>query len=648
MAIVKMKRLFLTALKNDRTALLDDLMKLSCIEVSSREDNFTCQGIPELMPQSDKSSAELDNRIKQLSSAIESLERFNKSKKPLFVKLRSLSAQEARDKVETAAATADQVARHIARLNELKNEENRLTATIASLRPYEALDVDLGLGQTARTKLFVGTVPIDVKEADINAAIAEKAVELVIQVLSEDTALRYVFGLYPRDREDDNQSVLKSLSFQPAAFHDMQGTPAANIDAFIHRLEGIADERANEEETLSQLVAEIPNLQAAYDSLTVQMQQQKESERLLYSRETLIFEGWVPEKRLIDLTKVLTAYDCVYEVRDPAEGEEPPIMLENSRLVAPFSPITEMYSPPVYGTVDPNPFVAVSYFVFFGMMLGDAALGLILSIACFTIVKKFNPKGMAGNLIRMLGMCGISAIIWGLLFGSFFGDVIKIVSTKYFGQTIILTPLWFDPLANPMQLLVLSLIFGGIHIFVGMGIKFYMLVREGKIVDAIFDIGFWYALIIGGVGYLFLDFGRTVFYWMIIVSAAGILLTAGRAKKNPIMKILGGLTELYGITGYLSDILSYTRLLALGLCSGVVASVFNTIGTLGGRSFIGVIVFVLVFLFGTALNLFINTLGAYVHSCRLEYVEFFSKFYQPGGRAFEPFKRKTKYIEIID
>jgi len=649
MAIVKMKRLFLAALKSDRDDLLSELMRLSCVEISSPEEGLWHNEMAELLNPEDKASESLENEVKQLASAIDTISRYDKSKKPLFAQRTPVSASELDRMRVRAADSAAQAAVCISRLNELRNEENRLKAIAASLEPYKALNVDLGESGTLKTNFFVGTVPTSVEQASIEAAFEENSPETYYSILGADKDQQYIFGIYLKEKEEEATAALKAIGFQKASFRDISGTPSQNISDIQNKLKEIEAERARVDEELEKLVPELPNIKGAYDSLSVALQKQKQTEQLLCSRDAFFIEGWIPEKNAADLDKALAKFDCSYDIRDPQEGEEPPVLLQNSKLVSPFSSITEMYSLPAYGTVDPNVFVAVFYFVFFGMMLSDAAYGLILAIAGLFITFKYKPEGSLGKIIFLLGLCGISTVAWGAAFGGFFGNVIQVVSSTFFGKEVVVKPLWFDPLSEPMKLLAICLVLGGIHLFVGMGLKAYMLVREGKIFSAIFDIGFWYVIIIGAAGYLFLDFGKQTFMYMLIVGLIGAVVTGGRANKNPIMKVLGGLISIYNnATGYLSDILSYSRLLALGLSTGVVASVFNTLGSLGGRTVFGVIIFIVVFLFGTALNIFINTLGAFVHTSRLQYVEFFGKFYETGGRAFNPFIRKTKYIRIID
>ena len=241
-------------------------------------------------------------------------------------------------------------------------------------------------------------------------------------------------------------------------------------------------------------------------------------------------------------------------------------------------------------------------------------------------------------------------MMWGALFGSWFGDLIPKIAETFFNTKIGSMGI-YDPIADPMPLLILSMILGIIHLFTGMALNFYNLVRHGRVKDAVFDVGFWYLLLIGfimiipmaplGTGIV-----GTVGKWLAIVGAAGLILTQGRDKPNIFMRLFGGIGSLYDVTSYLSDVLSYSRLLALGLATGVIAMVVNTMASLGGKSVLGVILFVVVCLLGHTMNLLINVLGAFVHTNRLQYVEFFKKFYEGGGIPFKPFGVNTKYTKF--
>ncbi len=252
-------------------------------------------------------------------------------------------------------------------------------------------------------------------------------------------------------------------------------------------------------------------------------------------------------------------------------------------------------------------------------------------------------------MIKLFFYCGISTTFWGAMFGGWFGDIVAVVSRTFLGREVVLAPVWFNPIEDPMKLLIFSLALGVIHIFIGMGIKAYMQIREGQWLDAICDEGFWYLTILGLIGWLgggmvaaaLVPVGK----WMAIVGVAGLLLTGGRHNKG-IGKITGGLSSVYNITSYLSDILSYARILALGLATGVIAQVVNTMGSMFGGGIGGAIALLVIFVVGHALNLVINALGSFIHASRLQYIEFFGKFYEDGGEPFDPFRKKTRYIRI--
>lgn len=322
----------------------------------------------------------------------------------------------------------------------------------------------------------------------------------------------------------------------------------------------------------------------------------------------------------------------------------------------------ESYGLPKRGEFDPTTIMSFFYVFFFGMMLSDAAYGAIIAVACFVLLKKFPrmSRGMYQS-IKMFMYCGISTLIWGILFGGYFGNIVDIVSQKFFGTTITVPALWFIPLNDPMKLLMYSMLFGMIHLFVGLGIKGYMCLKEKKIMDFFCDVVLWFMLLIGlilmllpseifssisQIQIVFPDAVNLVAKGLAIAGAVGILLMSGRDKKNPALRLALGAYDLYNITGWLSDVLSYSRLLALGLATGVIASVINQMGSMLPNNIAGVILFLVIFVIGHTLNLAINLLGAYVHTNRLQFVEFFGKFYEGGGRAFHPFTPDTKYVDV--
>ena len=385
------------------------------------------------------------------------------------------------------------------------------------------------------------------------------------------------------------------------------------------------------------------------------------------TRKAFFIEGWVPAESAEAVAKLLTEkYGAVVDYEEKKEGETEPTLLRNNKFSRNYEPVLASYGLPQHGKVDPTTIMSFFYMFFFGMMLSDAGYGLLMVIGCGIALLKF-PRMAQGmkKMITMFFWCGVSTVFWGIMFGGFFGDVIDVVAKTFFGYTgdKIVKPLWFDPLTSPMRLLIWCMLFGIIHLFFGLGIKGYQYLKDGDIVGFVSDIIAWYAFLIGLILMLlptdlFANIAQMQFNFPPFVAplakglAIGgmvvILLMSGRANKNWGLRIALGAYDIYGVTGWLSDALSYSRLLALGLATGVIASVINTMAAMvgEGKGIIGLIIFFIIFIIGSVLNFAINLLGAYVHTNRLQYVEFFGKFYDGGGEPFEPFETKTKYIEF--
>ncbi len=293
------------------------------------------------------------------------------------------------------------------------------------------------------------------------------------------------------------------------------------------------------------------------------------------------------------------------------------------------------------------------YYLFFGMMLSDAGYGIVMVVATVIALKKFKLSEKMRKALTMFRNCGISTIIFGALFGSWFGDIVQVVGREFFGVNIGSLALWFEPIDDPIRLLLYSFALGIAHLFLGVGVSFKMKWDEGRKLDAFLDTVPVYLTILGvcpaaasiltDVPSMLINIGLCV----AVIGVVSLVLTAGRGSKSIFGKFFGGLYALYNTaTGYLSDILSYSRLLALGLATGSIAGVINLIGTMPENLVVKAILLVVVFFVGHTANLAINLLGAYVHTDRLQFVELFSKFYEGGGRAFDPFGVKTNYIEF--
>ncbi|MDR1439361.1 MAG: V-type ATP synthase subunit I, partial [Clostridiales bacterium] len=534
------------------------------------------------------------------------------------------------------------------RLAFMKTEENRLRAQVAALLPWRAVSLPLEAPETKHTRTAFGTFPASAPEERIAADLAEAAPESCLEFVGEDSEQRYAVAIFCRDVEERALQALKQHGFSRVQFKELRGTPDKNIKRDERRIAEIEMNLLEIEAQIKALAPEKVKLEVLYDYLDIRCERGRVVSRLGRTDSVFFMEGWLPSKSAREFAEKLRAEaECHIEISEPEAGEEHPILLDNPKIIKPFEAITAMYSLPSARDVDPNAVMAPFYFVFFGMMIGDFAYGLLLSLAVGVMILKLKPRGMAGQILNMLFLGGLSTAIWGAVFGSYFGNVTQVLPGWLDGTGASapgIRPLWFDPLADPMKLLIFSMALGGVHLFVGMGVKMYMLIKDGKLFAAIFDIGSWYVLL---VGIVLIALAPSVGMYVAIAGAAMLVLTQGRAQKNPVMKLLSGIMSLYDITGYLSDVLSYSRLLALGLATGVIAAVINTLATLSPPSVLSFTAMIVIMAVGTVFNIAINALGAFVHSSRLQYVEFFSKFYSGGGEAFRPFAIKTKYVRVI-
>lgn len=420
----------------------------------------------------------------------------------------------------------------------------------------------------------------------------------------------------------------------------------------------------------------LPDLKLLYDWYSLEAEKAAVAEKCRGTRRTFVIEGWVPaceEKSLREKLLAITENLEIYS-EEPCEDDTPPTAYNDNKLLAPFQALTDQYSPPSYNEPDPAPFTAIFFFLFFGMMTADAGYGAVLALFSAVLIRVLRPDPGLKNLLALVGICSVSAIIWGVLFGSLFG---LDFGSGQFGIGIFDTEatagLWFNPLEEPLMMLVISLIVGAVHILVGFLFGMYKHFRRGQITDALFDDGFQ-AVTYVGVIMLLLAMGTVLFeldthamtvapdvpLWysgfdvllfpgliVMLVGLLGSVLTRGRKRRGIMSKIVSGLGGLYNIVNVLSDVLSYARVFGIALASCAIGYAFNIlvemIGSGGGVLIVAAAVLAVVL---HAFNLAMGVLSAYVHNARLQYLEFYGKFYEGGGRAFAPMGRNTKYARI--
>ncbi|MBE6538156.1 MAG: V-type ATP synthase subunit I [Ruminococcaceae bacterium] len=641
MAVVKMKKLAVFAHERDADALLRRLMRLRCVELK-RSD--TGEGEDELsLIRDDGRCAEIEKNISRITEALSVLSKYSTRKKGLGSSKVSVRLDKFRTDGSYARANGivSETLDITGRLSAIKNEEAKQTSLLKSLSVWRGYDLPLDFEGTERTVVVNVTLPTSVTGARIDDALGDTAACAV--KVGEDKSTACYALICHKGEEDEAQRKLSALGMLKAPLDGFGGTAAHSYSVTKKKLEKLEAEKNALDERLRALASDIELLEILYDAEGTSLAAERGKENFAKTELCVLLCGWVPENEEKRVCAVLSKFGCAYEIEEPNEDEEPPVLLKNNFFATTFEWVLGMYSYPKYGTYDPTFIMSIFYFIIFGLMFADVGYGFILTVAGFGAILLLNPgKGMR-NFLAMFGYCGISSMIMGVLFGAYFGNLPQVFSENMLGvegaSLSMQTAVLFDPLNDPMSFLIISLGVGAVHMIAGMAVQFYVLCKKGQAVTALCDIATWWLT--------FLGIGLAVLFpWGIYVAIAGVLsliLTQGRHEKSIIMKIAKGVMSLYGSINYISDLLSYSRILALGLAAGVIAQVINVMGTMGGPSFVGFIMMVLVFIVGHLLNLAINVLGTFVHTSRLQYIEFFGKFYEDGGKPFTPAVPSDKY-----
>ena len=654
MSIVKMQKVSVIGLDKIKGRLIARMMDLEAVELTDQTEKLNEEFWSDNTEQ-DSAQDQVtyyEGKIARASQALDIIDQYGGLKNPLLKTRRVISKAQA-DSIPSQEIETENLIEKFIHLNEelrsKRDEINKIDLDSIMLEPWTAYDVPLDESSTETMTTVMGVMPIAYDVSLAEGKVRELTERYVMKQINEDKAMRYLAFLVPKELSDQIQGELKDQGFNPLDFKSFKGTVKQNIEKNSQRKEILQTDIENVIGEIRELAVNKPHIEEYADILTVELDKKRTRSKLLKTKRAFFMEGWVPEGRVEDVKALLDANGCFYEFRDPEEGEDVPVLLKNSRFIKPVEAITEMYSLPAYGTFDPTAIFSLWYICFFGMMFSDACYGLLMVIVLGIVLKKYNLEGTMYKMVKLLFYCGISTTFWGVMFGGYFGNLFEVLAETFFGKTIDIKPVLFDPLDDPLTLLIISIGLGVAHLFLGLAIQGYIYLKDGKVVDFICDIVLWYTTIIG----LFLWIGGgmiggaapVIGKWMSIISIAGLALTGGRDRLGA-GKIVGGFSNVYNITSWLSDILSYARILALGLATGAIAQVVNTMGALAGGGIKGAIVFLLVFLFGHLLNFAINVLGAFIHAARLQFVEFFGKFYVDGGEAFDPLRKNTKYIKI--
>lgn len=634
-----MKHLRLLGMESEREALLKAMQDMECVEISSIDGSEEALKSGFAKPD-DKALMSAQEASRAYRTALASLDRFAPEKKGMFRKRQGVSraaffSAESEENARTAAETINKDTR---RLGEIESERTKNEALRATLAPWLTVDAPLG-GADGALAVFFGTAGLNVTDDALKALADSLDGLLTWQQASSDRSLRYLLVMCHGSVKERALSALRDLGFSTVSFRGMTGTAKENDKALAENLAALEKERQEIEQRIAGLGGKREALLEASDRAAIALRREEAKSRLVGTDKVFLLEGWLPADRCAALEKALEPFTCAIETREPTEDEYPqvPVQLKNNKLTRPLNMVTEMYSLPAYGTLDPNPLMAPFFILFYGIMMADMGYGLLMMIASVIISKKYRPKGTSGELFSLLGLCGISTFIMGALTGGFFGDFLTQLVAIVSPGTVFALPKLFDPLDDLTMILIGSMALGMVQIVTGMAVSLIEKCKRKKFLDAFFEEITWWIVFIG-IALLALGKGAAV----LDVGCALVLL-------GPIVqgKGWGKLTGVFGslynhVTGYFGDILSYTRLMALMLAGSVIAQVFNMLAAMPGN----VIAFIIISMLGNAMNFGLNLLGCYVHDLRLQCLEFFNKFYVDGGKPFRPMTLDTEYVDL--
>ena len=636
MAIVKMKKFKLFALEKDRKSLLKELQKFSYVHfVKTKEDDESLKEIE--LNQDMTIIKEKSQKVKWM------LNYFSK----LFPKETKKEIDESSIK-ETLFVLVEQQASKYDFSNDYENlanisgEIDSNKEEIANLEIYRKelskwLNIKESLGNLKAfktAKFFLGTVakknfePLKDKLRNFE--------HTYIEEISDESSQINIMLLTSNTEEKELKNELKTYSFTETNFN-FDTSFTEEYEKTKNREEELKKANEKLKEKVEKLLKLIPKLLIQKEYLDNALMRETVVSNFKATDTVNVIEGYIPLdmeeefKKIVNKNSNKSNYLEITEV--DKDDEEVPILLKNSGITGLFASITQMYALPRYNEIDPTAILSIFYWIFFGMMVADFAYGLILFIlsGLALMIGKFDENKK--KFLKFFFALSFSTMIWGLLYGSAFGDLIKLPTQV------------LDSSKDFMSIFILSIIFGAIHLVIALGIKAYILIKNGHFMDVIYDVFLWYLtltsliilLLAGRFGLS--EFTKNIFIACAVIGMLGIVVFGARDAKTLVGRIGGGLYSLYGITSYIGDFVSYLRLMALGLAGGFIASAINIIvKMLVSKGILGIILGVVVFTLGQSFNIFLSFLSSYVHTSRLTYVEFFSKFYEGGGKAFKKFR----------
>lgn len=629
MAIVDMQKIDVLVMKNDEERLLKLLQKAGCIHFTNVREN-------EIDSMHQSRALRNEDRLNRVRWAIGRLSKFDTEKKSMLAPLPAVGLDSFDEEMDgETMAVVERLEGLEREAGEIKGVQTRTHQLIEQLLPWQELDLSIEqLKDTASTRVFTGHMPKKNYQELIERWLGRP---VVIQQAGSDRDDLFFVSYAHRAAANEFQEEMRALGFQHAVPPYALGKVSAESARLKNELNTLESKEKEVQGKVAELAVHLPQLRLAFETLNAKKQRMDAVEKFAHTGSVSYLSGWIPKPSAEALSKqIISSFKgAQVMISDPEEGEEPPVLLQNSPLVSPYEAVVTGFALPVPGSIDPTSVMMPFFACFFGMMVSDAGYGLLMALLIPILIKVMQPAEGMRKIMWILAGGGVLTVFWGFMYNTWFG----------FAPW----PTVFDPVNNSLPVMALCIGLGALHLFAGLALGAAQNIKKGDWLSAVYDQLSWVMLVVG-LGLLMLPQTSEIGKWMAIIGAGIILLTAGRDKsKNPFKRLVSGLGALYGVTSWISDLLSYMRLFGMGLATGVIGMVINQlVGMIMAGGIIGIIIGAVVFVGAHLFNAAINILGSYVHACRLQYIEFFGKFYEEGGIPFNPLRFAPRYVRITN